>query len=55
MHGGGTVNMLKLPAPRGRPRRGMMGVAKEDMKLVGVREEDAEDGVRWQVISLGDP
>lgn len=25
-----------------------MGVVREDMKLVGVREEDAEDGRRWK-------
>ena len=33
--------------PRGRPKRRFMNVVKEDMKLVGVREEDVEDRVRW--------
>ena len=28
---------------RGRPKRKFMDEEKEDMKLVGVREEDAED------------
>ena len=32
-----------------------MDVVKEDMKVVGVREEDAEDRVRWrQPIRCGD-
>lgn len=32
-----------------------MDIVKEDMKLVGVREEDAEKRVRWrQVIHCGD-
>ncbi|TWW79412.1 hypothetical protein D4764_10G0004420 [Takifugu flavidus] len=29
--------------PRGRPKRRFMDGVKEDMKVVGVREEDAED------------
>ena len=33
-----------------------MDVVKEDMKFVGVREEGAEDRVRWrQIIHCGDP
>ena len=28
--------------PRGRPKRRLMDVVKEDMKLMGVRQEDAE-------------
>ena len=32
-----------------------MDVVREDMKLVGVREEDAEDRIRWrQMICCGD-
>lgn len=27
-----------------------MGAVKEDMKVVGVREEDAEDRVRWKTL-----
>lgn len=30
---------------RGRPRRRFMGVVKEDMRMVGVREEQAESGL----------
>lgn len=33
-----------------------MDVEEEDVKVVGVREEDAEDRVRWrQLIRSGDP
>ena len=41
---------LELPGrrPRGRPKRRFMDVVKEDMKLVGVRDEDEEDRVRWR-------
>ncbi|KAF7659468.1 hypothetical protein LDENG_00297190 [Lucifuga dentata] len=49
---------LELPGrrPRGRPKRRFMDAVKEDMKLVGVREEEAEDRVRWrQMIRCGDP
>lgn len=49
---------FELPGrrPRGRPRRRFMDVVKEDMKVVGAREEDAEDRVRWrQLIRCGDP
>ena len=36
--------------------RKFMDVVKEDMKSAGVREEDAEDRVRWrQMIHCGDP
>ena len=39
---------LELPdrRSRGRPKRRFM--MKEDMKLVGVIEKDAEDRVRWR-------
>ncbi|CAF96781.1 unnamed protein product [Tetraodon nigroviridis] len=35
---------LELPGrrPRGRTKRRFMDVVKEDMKVVGAREEDAE-------------
>ena len=49
---------FELPGrrPRGRPKRRFMDEVKEDMKLVGVREEDAQDRVRWrQLIRCGDP
>ncbi|KAF3697472.1 hypothetical protein EXN66_Car013152 [Channa argus] len=51
--------MLRLELPgrrsRGRAKRRFMDVVREDMKLVGVREEDAEDRVRWrQMIRCGD-
>ena len=48
---------LELPGwrPRGRPKRRFMDVVKEDMKIAGEREEDAEDGVRWRgMIHCGD-
>ena len=33
-----------------------MDVMKEDMKLLGVREDDAEDRVGWrQMIHCGEP
>ena len=35
---------------RGRPKRKFMGLEKEDMKLVGVREEDRENRVRWRQV-----
>ena len=40
----------ELPNRRrgGRPERRFIDVVKEDMKLTGVREEDAEDWVRWR-------
>ena len=40
---------LELPGrrPRGRPEREFMDVVKEDTKLIGVREEDAEDNIIW--------
>ena len=42
--------------PRGRPKRRFMDVVKEDMKVVGVKEEEAEDSVRWrQIILCGYP
>ena len=49
---------LELPDRRSRRRtkRRFMDSVKEDMKLVGVGEEDAEDGVRWRrMIRCGDP
>ena len=49
---------LELPGrrPRGRPKRRFMDVVKEDMKVVGVKEKEAEDRVRWrQMIRCGDP
>ena len=55
---GRRLMRLELPdrRTRGRPKRRFMGVVKEDVKLVGVREEDVEDRVRRrQMISCGDP
>ncbi|KAF7647373.1 hypothetical protein LDENG_00173260 [Lucifuga dentata] len=50
------IKKYELLLPRGRPKRRFMDVVKEDMKLVGVREEEAEDRVRWrQMIGCGDP
>ena len=43
---GRRMMKLELPGrrPRGRPKR-FMDVVKEDMKLVGVREENSEGNV----------
>ena len=47
---------MELPGrrSRGRPKRRFMD---EDMKLVGVREEDAQDeeGLDGEIILCGDP
>ena len=41
---------------RGRPKRRFLSVVKEEIQLVGVTEEDAEDRLRWkQLIHYGDP
>ena len=55
---GRKMMRLKLPGrrPRGRPKRTCMDVVKEDLKLVGVREEDPKDRARWrQMIHCGKP
>ena len=42
--------------PRGRPKRRFMDGVKERIKLVGVREEEVKNRVRWrQMIPCGDP
>ncbi|KAM8853652.1 putative transposon-derived protein F52C9.6 [Synchiropus picturatus] len=51
--------MLRLELPgrrwRGRPKMRFMEVVKEDMRFVGLREEEAEDRVRWRkMIRCGD-
>ena len=48
---------MELPGrrKRGRPKRRFMDVVKEDMLVVDVTEEDAEDRERWkQMIRCGD-
>ena len=47
---GRRMMRLELAGRRsgGRPKRRFMDVVKEKLKSVGVREEDAEDGVRWK-------
>jgi hypothetical protein len=52
--------MLNLELPGklaiGRPNRRFMDVIKEDIKVLGVRGEEAEDKVmRRQKMSCGDP
>lgn len=38
------------------PKRRLIDVVKEDMKVTGVREEDAEDRVIWRpLFRCGDP
>ena len=49
---------MELPGKRrkGRPKRRYMDAVREDMRAVGVTEEDAEDRGRWkQMIRCGDP
>ena len=47
---------MELPGRRfrGRPKRRIMDVVKEDMKLVSVRQEDGEDRLRWRWMICGD-
>ena len=52
--------MLRMELPgkrkRGRPKMRFMDVVKEDMAVVEVTEEDAEDGTKWRwKLSCGDP
>ena len=44
------MSLLPGKRPRGKPIRRFVDVMEEDMKLVGVREEDVEDRVRWRQI-----
>lgn len=47
---------LELTGRRGRIKRWCLDVVKEDMKWLGVREEEAEGGVKWKhVIGWGHP
>ena len=45
-----SMTWLELPGrrPRGGPKRRFIDIEKEDMNLVGVREADAEDIVKWR-------
>lgn len=47
---GGKTLEVELPDKRSRrrPKRRCMDVLKKDMKLVSVREEDAEGRARWK-------
>ncbi len=52
--------VLRMEPPgrrrRGRPKRRFMDVAMEDMRVVGVTEENAEDRAKWRrMIRCGDP
>ena len=52
--------LMKMEVPgrrkRGRPKRRFRDVVKEDMQVVGVSEQDAEDRNRWKgMICCGDP
>ncbi|KAI5105228.1 hypothetical protein C0J45_4900, partial [Silurus meridionalis] len=52
--------MLRMKPPgrskRERPRRRFMDVVREDMQVVGLKEEDVEDRVVWRrMIHSGDP
>lgn len=53
--GGGQCLGRRMLRPRGGEERGFWDVVKEDVKLVGVREDDAEAGVRErQMIGCGE-
>ncbi|KAK3569315.1 hypothetical protein QTP86_026834 [Hemibagrus guttatus] len=57
-HIGRRMLDMELPGrrQRERPKRGYMDGINEDMKLVGVSVEDAEDRDRWrEMIRCGDP
>ena len=52
--------VLKMVIPgkrkRGRPKRRYMDALVEDMKVAGVKENDAQDRIKWrQKIRCGDP
>ena len=49
---------MQLPGKRqrGRPMRRYIDAVREDMQVVGVRVEDAENRLKWKaVIRCGDP
>lgn len=50
MHVGKRMLRLAVPGrrPRGRPKRRFVDVGEEDMRVIGVSEEDAEDRIRWR-------
>ena len=52
--------MLRMGLPgerkRGRPKKRFLDAVKEDMKVVGLTEEDARDRVKWKrMFCCGDP
>jgi len=52
--------MLEMELPgrrqRGRPKRRYMDAVREDMQIVGIRVEDAENRERWKsMICYGNP
>lgn len=50
------MSVKRVRRCRGRPKWRLMDVERYDMKLVRVREEDAEDRFKWrQMIWWGDP
>ena len=55
---GQRVLKMELPGrrKRGRPKRRYMDTISEDMRDLGLTEEDAMDRLKWrQVIRCGDP
>ena len=48
--------MLRMGLPggrkRGRPKRRFLDAIREDMKVVGLTEEDAGDRVKWKGINV---
>ena len=47
---------LPVKRQRGRPKSRYMDVVKEDIQVVGVREKDTENRLKWKaVIRCGNP
>ena len=52
--------MLRLDVPgktrRGRPKRKVIYVVREDLRAIGVTQQDARDRVKWRkMFCCGDP
>ena len=52
--------MLRLEVPgksrRGRPKRKLIDVVREDMWVISVTQQDARDRVKWKkMLCCGDP
>src|SRR5260221_4405078 len=52
---GCTVLEVEGPKPRGRPKKTWMEVVKRNVKVMGLRREDAQDHVEWRRRLKGGP